>query len=173
MPLALAFFIALFVSSFSLALLPNVSLMAFSPFLALACLRLPLIKTLWLALLVGLCLDLLSSEERLGTFMIAYLITILFLHRRRNHFFEDKIVTFTLYGTIISSLTTLWIALIALTSESAFTWSFEFFAIDLVLLPVIDGLSGFLLFILPHLLFQAVRKIIRLRFGHTRLGKHT
>lgn len=171
MPLRFAFLLAIFISCFSQAFAPYLPIMAFSPFLALACLRLRLIQTLWLALASGLCLDLLSSGNRLGIAIVSYILTILIVHRQRNHFFEDKVITFSLYGTLISSLTTLWMTLITLCTEPSFHSSWEFFAIDLILLPCVDGVCGFCLFILPHTLYLYLRKTLRVRFGKLRLGK--
>lgn len=166
MPLTLAFLFALSLGCFSHALMPEMPLMAFSPFLALAFLRLSLIKSLWLALAAGLCLDLLSSGDRLGAFILAYLFTTLLLHRLRKHFFEDQIVAFSLYCASISALTTLWLALVSSVSEPHFQWSPEFFAVDLVLLPCLDGLCGFLLFVFPHIVYVHARKKARLYLGN-------
>jgi hypothetical protein len=38
----------------------------------------------------------------------------------------------------------------------------------LLLLPCLDGLMGFLIFIFPHSLFLYIRKIARLRYGYRR-----
>lgn len=158
MPLILAFFLALFIGCFSQALFPELPLMPFSPFLAIASLRLSLQKTLWLALACGLCLDLLSSEPRLGVYAIPYLASVLILYRLRKHFFEDKLVAFSLYSAAISSLTTLGAALF-----SKIHWTLDFIAVDVVLLPCIDGLFGYLLFALPYAVFIYTRKLVRIR----------
>ncbi len=166
MPLLFAFFLALLLSISLDALMPNLPLMAFTPFVALASLRYPLLKALWLTLIAGLCLDLLSSGERLGLFMSAYLLTVLLVSRYRTHFFENKILTFSLYCAMISSLTTLWIALFFSMVEPRVNLNLPFVATDLLLLPCLDGLVGFLFFIFPHSVFLYIRKKARLRYGY-------
>lgn len=166
MHMSLAFFLAFFITCFSQALLPDLPLMAFSPFLALACLRLSLVNSLWLAFLSGLCLDLLSSGSRIGLYLIPYMAAVLILHRHRKHFFEDKVVAFTLYSAAISSLATLGTALF-----SELQWTYDFIAVDLLLLPCLDGLCGFLLFVLPYSAFAFTRKMVRVRLIQMRWKK--
>jgi hypothetical protein len=169
MGLFLAFSLACLLTFFSHAQWPEFPLMAFSPFLALVCLRAPLLKSLWLAVISGLFLDLLSSGERLGFYLLPYLLTLLLLHRYRKHFFEDRMVSFSLYCASISSVTTLWMALFSLVSGPRFTWTWEFFAVDLLLLPCFDGVIGFVLFVLPSTIIHLLKKTIRLRWVDFRL----
>ncbi len=166
-----AFLLAFFVSIFSHAFWPEFPLMCFSPFLALVCLRLPLLKSLWLTLFASLSLDLLSSGERLGFYLIPYMFSILLLHRHKKHFFEEQLISFALYTAIISSFTTLWMTLFSLVNGPKLSWSWQFFAVDLLLLPCMDGLMGFFLFILPYRAFRLLKKTPHWRIGFLRMRK--
>src|SRR3990167_6718881 len=107
LPLWFPFLFALFYALFGACLFPKLHLHPFAPFLAILCYKTTLIKTLWLASLAGLCIDLFSSPLYFGLYGLNYCVTTLFLYKHRHHFFEDKPFSIPLFTLLISAVSSL------------------------------------------------------------------
>ena len=154
-PLSIACFFALFGS----ALLPQVKLLAFSPFLALSYHRLSFLGSLWVASLCGLFIDLFASDLRLGIHALSLCLVTLVLYQQKRHFFEDKPLAICLFTGLISWLATLiqWI-LIPLCGRS-FALSKGLLLTDLLIMPLCDALYAFLCFCCPLMLYSHIKKV--------------
>lgn len=135
------FLVATFFQSFRVQL--------FFPLLAIAALRFSRIRTLWLAAGLGLTLDLLAADHYLGFRSLIFILVTAILYSYKRLVFEEKCLTFCLYSTLFGALYTSIMALLGTLGPSHFQWSLSFILIDLLLLPSIDSLIGWTLFIAP------------------------
>jgi rod shape-determining protein MreD len=149
------FLIALILSFFHLQL--------FFPLMALCALRLSRAKALWVAFAAGLFFDLVASDHYLGYRAALFVVVMALLHSSKRFVFEEKCVPFSVYSMLFGTLYTLMYALIQTIGPPHFVWSFEFVAVDLLLMPLADGLLGFLIFIAPHSLIRFFKRNL-LRF---------
>lgn len=70
-------------------LFPLTRLTFFAPFLIIAYYKASLKKCLWVALLCGVIVDLLSSYTRFGLYSVDYCLTTALLYPQRRNFFAD------------------------------------------------------------------------------------
>lgn len=131
--------------------------------MALCALRTSRPKALWIAFAIGLFFDLVASDHHLGYRAALFVLVMALLYSYKRLVFEEKCVPFSLYSMLFGSLYTLLYALIQTMGPPHFVWSFEFIAIDLLLLPLADGLLGFLIFIAPRSLIRFFKRNL-LRF---------
>jgi rod shape-determining protein MreD len=157
-PLYFSFSLAIFFTLFGSVFLPHVRLLTFSPFLALLYNQSNFLKSLWLASLCGLIVDLLSSEFRLGIHALNYCLTTLLLYAQKKHFFEDKPLALSLFTLLISIVSTLIQLVLISIFDRALPLSGKLLVTDLILMPAIDGLYAFLWFSCPILLFLSIKK---------------
>lgn len=130
---------------------PYGRLLFFAPALIITYYKKNLIQSLWISLLCGLLMDLLSDNERFGLHTLAYCSTTLLLYKQRQHFFADSLSTLPLMTFFFASLSTLILATLLYTFENRAVYSVKWFFIDLLLLPSLDAIYAFSLFILPPL----------------------
>lgn len=125
----------------------------FAPFLVIAYYNQTLRSCLWLSLLCGFLIDLLSSQHRLGLFALNYCLTTLFLYQQKKHFFQDNPTTFPLMTFFFSVLSTsIHIALLMFFGKPLFLTS-DFFTQDLIRLPLYDAFYAGIAYTFPYLLF--------------------
>jgi rod shape-determining protein MreD len=149
--LLVSFFLALVTALFGSALLPNVRLMAFAPFLALLYMRKSFVTSLWIACLSGLLIDLLASQHRFGIYGLGYgLITVL-LYSQRKHFFDDKPLGLALFTALISFVSST-LQLLAFERSISLTWKLA--CTDLIGMPLVDAVYAFVWFTCPIKVYQ-------------------
>lgn len=158
-PLYFPFSLALFFALFGSALMPQVHLFAFAPFLALLYNRSSLMASLWIASICGLIVDLLSSEFRLGIHALNYCLATLLLYKQKRHFFEDKPLAVSLFTLLISAISTVLQLVLISIFDRSLPLSAKLLITDLILLPAIDAVYAFLWFSCPMLLFLHIKKI--------------
>lgn len=149
----IAFFIALLASLLIPLWFPHWNLMLFPSFLAILIYRKNFLTCLWIALACGLILDLLSSSMHLGLFAISFTSAMYFLFRLRLVFFADRLMTLPIMTFFFSSLIALLYAVVNYLFESPVNPSLNWILSDLIFLPLMDSLLGFLAFILPNLIW--------------------
>lgn len=154
-PLSLACFFALF----GTVLLPDVRLLAFSPFLAFMYNRLSFKASLWVASLCGLAIDVLSSEYRIGIHALNYCLTTLLLHKQKRHFFEDKSLSLSLFALLVSVVSTALQLLLIAIFERPLPLSTKLLLTDFALLPIIDAVYAFFCFSCPLMLYLHIKKV--------------
>ena len=157
-PLPFFFSLALFFVFFGSILCPFFSLNPFAPFLAIVYYRAHFSKTLWISFFCGCILDLLSSEFHFGIYTLALTVSSALLFHQKKHFFEDKPLAFSLFTALISSVSTLVQIVFIYLFDRGIPFSFPTFLTDIILLPLMDGLYGFLWFICPMRLYIYVKK---------------
>ena len=104
--LAVGFLFCLLVHLFQGVLFPGISLLSFSPFFALCCMKTTLKSTLWLAALAGFCIDLLSDDP-MGLHSLNYTMTAAFFYSLRWRFSSEEPLHLGVYTLLISSSSTL------------------------------------------------------------------
>jgi rod shape-determining protein MreD len=131
------------------ALFPSWRLMFFAPFLIILFYQKPFLTCLWISLLCGLLLDLLSSHVRIGMYAIDYCLTTWILYQQRRNFFADSLSTLPLMTFFFSVLATiLQLGLIYVFQQKVIvSWQWVF--TDLIYMPVFDALFAFSFFVLP------------------------
>lgn len=133
------------------SLLPDLPLLFFAPFLVSAFYQQNKMRCLWLALVCGLIIDLLSSQMRFGFYALNYILTVELLYGYKYHFFEDHLTTLPLLTCIFTVLLTaihlLLLYLFGYGIIPTWTWVKN----DLILMPLYDGLYAFIAFSLPTL----------------------
>lgn len=138
---------------------PKLRILFFAPFLILAIYQHSLTVCLWLAFFCGVILDLLSSSSRLGIEAIAFCLSILILHSQRRNFFADSFSTLPMMTFLFSLLSTAIGAVLLYAIEMHNIISFRWMLTDLLIMPTIDALYAFFLFIFPAMLFgKRIRK---------------
>ncbi len=157
-PLVFPFLLACFALCFSKLFFPSLQLLAFAPFFAILFMRKNFLFSIWTAALCGLFMDLLNSKFHFGfcTFNCC-LITVLLYSQKRN-FFEDRLFSISCYTALISALFSLTqLGFLAL-FEKRFPFKLQLIATDLILMPILDALYGFLWFTCPMKIFQNIKK---------------
>ncbi len=158
-PLIVSFFLALTFAVCGTVFLPRVHLLAFSPFLAILYHNTRFTKSLWIASLCGLIIDLLSSEFRFGVHALNYCLTTLLLYKQKKHFIEDKAIALSLFTVIISVVSTLLQFFLIFIFDRALPLSGKLILTDLIIMPVADAVYAFLWFTCPLKLFAHIKKV--------------
>lgn len=119
----------------------------------------PLIGCLLRAMALGLLLDLLSSDSRFGITALNYFLCTLLLYPQKRHFFSDRLSTLPIMTFFFATLSAVLHYLIQLSLEKPVPLTLGLIGTDLLLMPLFDALTAFLLFIAPPLLLgKRVRK---------------
>jgi rod shape-determining protein MreD len=135
------------------ALFPHLRLLFLVPFLILAIYQLPLLQCIRIAFLIGLFLDLLSSEAHLGLYALSFCLTTFALYPQKRHFFADSLSTLPVMTFLFSSFSSLMLGALLYNIELINIFSWRWVAADLLVMPLADALYAFCCFILPALLF--------------------
>src|SRR5579871_3135483 len=158
-PLVLPFFLALFFAVSGNVFLPWLHLFAFSPFLALLYYKTNFVKSLWIASLCGLAMDLLSSEFRFGLHSLNYCLITLLLYQQKKHFVEDRSLALILFTFIISIVSTLVQFFLISIFGRALPFSAKLLITDLVIMPLADAVYAFIWFTCPMKLYIHIKKV--------------
>ncbi len=137
---------------------PRLAILPFAPFLALAALRCELNQTLWLSVLAGSLMDLLSDDP-MGLHALNYAITMGLLYRFRNHFSYDQPLHLSLFSSIISSLSTFLQLLLLFLFDRRVPFDGKWIFADLIGMPLIDALYAFVWFAAPLAFADQVRRM--------------
>lgn len=123
----------------------------FAPFLILAYYKKTYISCLWLSILCGLIIDLLSAHTPLGIHSINYCLTTWLLYKQKHHFFEDSLTTLPILAFLFSAFSTLLQSPLMdfIGHPSLISWSW--FKIDLIKMSLWDAFYAFVCFTIPSL----------------------
>ena len=128
---------------------PQWKLTYFAPFLIICYYKKPLETCLWLSLLCGLIMDLLSSQRHLGIHSLNYCLTTALLYSQKQHFFEDSLSTIPIMTFLFAAVSTIIQIPLYTLFESGISLSSEWWINDLLIMPFVDALYGFVWFTLP------------------------
>ncbi len=147
----IAFCISLLMFAFAPFIFPA-PVSIFAPFLAIASFRTSFAKTLWLCVLCGFIVDVLSSTP-FNMHTWSYLVAVLCLHKTKKHLVTESPFFLFIATILFSSLSTSIQALIF----RQFTLSWHFFLTDLFILPLMDGIYFLLCFVCPFKAYKELR----------------
>ena len=155
-------FIPLFCASFagelfSLHFIPVIKLFGFLPFILLAIARLSLPKALWCSAAAGFVIDLYSFGPPLGFFALNYSLSTLALFRYKKFFSEENLFAFTLYGVLLSCVSTLIHFCLYAIIDVHLKLSPLTLLTDLICMPLLDGIYTLIWVLLPLLLYKHVK----------------
>lgn len=109
----------------------------------------------WIALACGLVQDLLYSPDRFGPYTLSLVISTAVLYPQRRHFFADNLTTLPIMTYLLSALAALLQIGYVMVMEKTFFFSVQWLIADVFILPLVDSIAAFGLFIAPFLLFGA------------------
>lgn len=145
------------------ALFPYFRVWPFAPFLAILFHRTTFIQALWGSFFCGLSMDLTSSQFPFGLLALSHSITTLFLYSQKKHFFEDKIIAFSLYSALISLFLSSSLILFSSLSEKQIPLTPSLFFSDLLVMPFLDAFYALLWFTVPSTLYGYIRRYVVLK----------
>lgn len=106
----------------------------------------------------GLIMDLLYAQDRFGPYTISFVGAAMLVYPQKRNFFADNLMTLPimtfLYSLGIATLQFLYVKGFERSVHISMSWA----VIDLILLPILDGLVAFLLFVAPSLLLGRKRR---------------
>jgi rod shape-determining protein MreD len=158
-PLLFPFFLACFFALFGTALIQEIKLLAFAPFLALLYNRSTFQSSLWVASLCGLIVDLVSSQFCLGLHALNYCMTTVLLYRQRRHFFEDKPLAVCLFTLLISIVSTSVDLLFTALFAGPVPLSGKLLGVELIVMPMLDAVFAYFWFCCPIILYLYIKKL--------------
>lgn len=130
---------------------PGLKIFYFAPFMATVIYRCSYITALWMALAVGLIVDVFISHPFFGMHAFAYSLAGALLYKLRHHFFSDRWSTFVLMTFCFSLLATLFLWVFSFSLGGLQPMSFGVWWSDFVMMPLVDAAFGVVCFLLPQL----------------------
>ena len=154
----MAFLLALIALALQGILVPRLAILAFAPFLALATLRCKHKQALWLSVLSGAVIDLLSDDP-MGLHALNYTLITALLFPFRKHFLYDQPLHLSLFTGLISVLSTILQLALLFLFDRRVPFEGKWVFADLVGMPVIDALYAFVWFAAPLTLFDKMKRM--------------
>lgn len=151
------FLISLFFTLYSSAFLSYYTLLPFSPFLVMTFNQLSFSKSLWLSIICGLLIDLLSNFTPFGFHALNYTIITFFIHRFR-FFFREKALGLSSFTIFFSLSSTLLEQILLPFFGLSLPLSWKGVIIDFFFMPLLDGFYAFLCFSSPLMLYYFLRQ---------------
>lgn len=152
----LAFGAATFILICQSILFPSFGLFPYAPFLALAILTRPFAKALWCAVGSALVLDLLSGEPH-GIFLLTHCSVTLVCFRYKKHFLFQNPLHLSLFTIFISFASTLITLFFLFLFDRRVPFSGKWVFVDLLVMPMADGVYSLIGFSLPISLYTQFR----------------
>lgn len=153
----ISFCIASGAAIFQSAFFPRIGLLAYAPFLAIACMRTSLTQTLWLALFSGLFLDLLTSTP-FGLYAANFFSCTLLAQYFKKHFFREEFTQICFLSALISFFFTPLYLLFFFLLDQKMPFDWQELLFDLLAMPLCDALYAFLFFIGPLFIYDNITK---------------
>lgn len=151
--LACFFFITLSLTLFAPILFPGLHLLYFAPFVCCCYYYRSYAASLWISLLCGLIIDLLSAPLRFGLHALNFTLTTAFLYSKKQHFFQDQLSTLPILTFFFSLISTLIQLILLYIFETSLTLSWKWVFTDLLWMPCTDGIYAFICFSLPIIIW--------------------
>lgn len=149
---SLVFFTALLPTLIIPIFFPSIRVNYFIPFLVILFYKKPFIACLWASLGCGLILDLLSPHSKIGVNAINFTITTGLLYRQRRHFFADSISTLPIMTLFFSIFSTILQIFLVNLFEKHIAITKGWIVKDLLLMPTVDSIFAFCVYVLPSLI---------------------
>lgn len=154
----LPLFLTVLALLFSPQLFPKLHLTHLAPLLTLTALTAATPKVYRYALLGGLSLDLMSSEHRMGFFILSSLFATWVIHSQRHNFFADKLWGLTLYTSLFSFAKFFFEMITQAIFSTLPPLSWKGICSECIIMSAVDGLYALLLLTCPLYLFDLASK---------------
>lgn len=151
------FFAGLLLTVFGPILSASIHIAFFIPFIVTAYYQKSQITSLWISLICGLIVDLLSYSNRMGLCGLSYTLTTFILYEQRMHFFGDRQSTLPIMTFLFSLLSKVFLWTLSYVFEKNFILSNLPFMKELMLFPLINAAYAYTLYMIPA--FFVRRKI--------------
>jgi rod shape-determining protein MreD len=155
--LVLAFFLSLLAWILQGVLIPKLSLLAFSPFLAYAILLKRFHKALLWATAAGCLVDL-TSQDPMGLHALNYVLTTALLHKIKSPFSAEQTLHVSCLTGLVSFLSTVLQLVLLFLFEQRIPFDFWGTTLDLFAMPFLDAFYGFVWLVAPLTLFRFLQK---------------
>ncbi len=150
--LAFSFFLAIVAAIWCSAIFPKLNIIAFAPLLVIFYLYTPFFVSIWVAMICGVFIDLISSTP-FGLNSLNYAITTFLVFRYRR-FFNDKPLNISIYTALTSCVISLIsIILLALISKGISICLLSIIT-DIIIMPIVDGIYAFIWFAIPLKIYE-------------------
>lgn len=156
--LTLAFLLSTIALIFQAIFLPQFSILAFSPFLALALMRCSFNQSLWLGCFAGCIMDLISNDP-IGVHALNYTLVMSLLFKMKRHFLYDEPFHLSLLTAIFSCLSTIFQVLLLFLFDRRVPVQGRWAIADFLGMPVIDGFYAFVWFAGPLAFYSKLKKL--------------
>jgi rod shape-determining protein MreD len=130
-------------------LFPSWHLTFFAPFLIFSYYRSSFLSCLWLSLLCGIIIDILSAAPYLGIHAMNYCVVTWILYQQKQNYFEDSLSTLPLLTAFFAVLSTLIQAVLMYLTNSPIDFSWLWVSSDLIKMSLWDALYAFMWFTVP------------------------
>lgn len=149
----IVFFVSLTLVIWLPPLAPSIRLFFFAPYLIICLYKHPFIRCLWASLSCGILVDLFSSYQHLGLTGLNYILSISILYSQRRNFFSDRPSTLPIMVYLFSIISSLIQLPILLIFEHRISISSSWIISDILLMPLLDALYAFSLYVAPFWIF--------------------
>ena len=157
----IAFLLASTMAVIQSALFSHIVLLAYAPFIAIACIYAPFREAIWLAALSGFCSDLLASDPP-GIHALCACLTCAIVHRYRRSFFKELSLQVCFYTALISAILSPMLLILLFLFDRPAPVAGKSILLDLVTMPFIDAAYAFFWFVGPLLLWEWGKKQFKL-----------
>lgn len=144
---------------------PNLNLFYFAPFLIISFYSQSKIKCLWLSLLCGLIIDLLSAQTRFGTYAVNYALTSWILYGQKQNYYEDSPTTFPIMTFFFVFISTSIHAFSMFLLGPRFVLKWQWIQNNLIVMPAYDAVYAGVAFTFLYLFFPKSSKKQRVLFS--------
>lgn len=160
--LIFAFFLSAAALFLQAVVFTHLSLLVFSPWIALTILHSKrssdLCKTLWLTSLAGVFTDL-FSDHPIGLYAITYCLCSFFLFRLRIHFLYERPFHLALFTILVSFVSTHLQLFFLFLFDRRVPFTGKWILSDGLAMSIADGLFAYLWFAGPLLLFSKLHRV--------------
>lgn len=156
--LIIAFVLAVIALFLQGLLVPRLVILAFVPFLALTIMRCKSAKALWLSVLTGAIMDLLSDDP-MGLHALNYTLITALLFQLRKHFLHNQPLHLSIFTALISTMSTILQLLLLFLFDRRVPFVGRWICADLIGMPAIDALYAFVWFAAPLSLLDKLRRM--------------
>ena len=149
----IGFILASFIATMQSAFFPHFIILAYAPFIALSCMHAPMLQSLWLTALAGLCSDLLSTDP-IGIHTLTFILVCAMLHRFRLGVFKDGPMQLCFYTALISAATMPMQMFLFFLFDRHLPIHGKSILLDFVGMPLVDAAYAFFWFVGPLLVWE-------------------
>ena len=125
----------------------NLKLVIFAPLLTYLFYKKTFISTLWISVFFGIIADIFSSSF-FSLFTICYFLTTLTSYKIRRYI-KESFLNSSLFVSIYSLIFSIYCPILFFIFDKKIDLSISWIGTDLIIMPILDGVYGFLCFYLP------------------------